>query len=94
MKFNYIEIPSSDPTKPRARRPYVVIRLLCGSSLQDLWCLVDSGADVCLFRFSIGRLIHLADYKPQSVTAREAKRAYDRADRFLAAIKKALGKTV
>jgi uncharacterized protein (UPF0332 family) len=39
-------------------------------------------------------LRHLADYKPQSVTAREAKRAYDRADRFLAAIKKALGETV
>jgi len=39
-------------------------------------------------------LRHLADYKPQSVTAREAKRAYDRAARFLAAIKKALGKIV
>jgi uncharacterized protein (UPF0332 family) len=39
-------------------------------------------------------LRHLADYKPQSVTAREAKRAYDRAHRFLAAIKKALGETV
>ena len=39
-------------------------------------------------------LRHLADYKPQSVTAREAKRAYDRAYRFLAAIEKALGKTV
>ena len=35
-------------------------------------------------------LRHLADYKPQSVTAREAKRPYHRADRFLAAIKKAL----
>lgn len=54
MKFSYIEIPSSDPTKPPARRPYVVIRLLCGSSFQDLWCLVDSGADVCLFPSSIG----------------------------------------
>lgn len=39
-------------------------------------------------------LRHLADYKPQSVTAREAKRAYERAHRFLAAIKKALGETV
>jgi uncharacterized protein (UPF0332 family) len=28
------------------------------------------------------------------VTAREAKRAYDRADRFLAAIKKALRETI
>lgn len=57
MKFNYLEIPSSDPTKPPARRPYVVIRLVCGSSFQDLWCLVDSGADVCLFPSSIGRLV-------------------------------------
>lgn len=39
-------------------------------------------------------LRHLADYKPQSVTAREAKRAYDRAHRFLVAIRKALGETV
>ncbi len=36
-------------------------------------------------------LRHLADYKPQSVTAKEAKRAYERAERFLAAIEKALG---
>jgi uncharacterized protein (UPF0332 family) len=36
-------------------------------------------------------LRHLADYKPQSVTAREAKRAYDRAGRFLYSIERALG---
>ncbi len=41
MKFNYIEIPCTDPTKPPTRRPYLVIRLLCGTSFQDLWCLVD-----------------------------------------------------
>jgi len=39
-------------------------------------------------------LRHLADYKPQSITAREAKRAYDRASRFLAAIQKVLGETI
>ncbi|MFL6215194.1 MAG: HEPN domain-containing protein [Blastocatellia bacterium] len=38
-------------------------------------------------------LRHLADYKSQSVTAREAKRAYDRAMKFLSAIKHALGET-
>ena len=31
-------------------------------------------------------LRHLADYKPQSVSAREAKRACDRAERFLSSI--------
>jgi uncharacterized protein (UPF0332 family) len=36
-------------------------------------------------------LRHLADYKPQSVTAKEAKRAYDRAERFLSGIEKILG---
>lgn len=36
-------------------------------------------------------LRHMADYKSQSVTAREAKRAYDRARRFLAAIEAELG---
>jgi uncharacterized protein (UPF0332 family) len=39
-------------------------------------------------------LRHLADYKPQLVTQREAKRAYHRADRFLAAIEKVLGETI
>ena len=39
-------------------------------------------------------LRHLADYKPQSVTAKEAKRAYDRAVKFLSAIENALGETV
>ena len=36
-------------------------------------------------------LRHLADYKPQSVTAKEAKRAYNRAVRFLKETEKALG---
>jgi uncharacterized protein (UPF0332 family) len=38
-------------------------------------------------------LRHLADYKPQSVTAREAKRASDRAEKFLSSIERALGET-
>jgi len=38
-------------------------------------------------------LRHLADHKSQSITAREAKRAHDRAKRFLYSIAKALGET-
>jgi uncharacterized protein (UPF0332 family) len=38
-------------------------------------------------------LRHLADYKPQAVTAREAKRAADRAEKFLSSIERALGET-
>ena len=37
-------------------------------------------------------LRHWADYKPQSVSATEAKRACDRAKKFLSAIEKAWGK--
>lgn len=37
---------------------------------------------------------HLADYKPQSVTAREAKRAYDRAKKFLPSIERVLGEAI
>jgi uncharacterized protein (UPF0332 family) len=36
-------------------------------------------------------LRHLADYKPQSVTAKEARRAYNRAEKFLREIEEALG---
>jgi len=39
-------------------------------------------------------LRHLADYKPPSVSAREAKKACDRAKKFLSAIEKALGETL
>lgn len=35
-------------------------------------------------------LRHLADYKPQAVTAREAKRSLNRAERFLSSLEKAL----
>lgn len=39
-------------------------------------------------------LRHLADYKPQSVSAIEAKRACDRAKKFLSSIERALKETV
>ena len=39
-------------------------------------------------------LRHLADYKRQSVSAREAKRAYQRAEAFLSSIERALGEAV
>ena len=39
-------------------------------------------------------LRHLADYKPQSITTKEAKRACDRAEKFLLAMEKALGETI
>ncbi|MCS6804129.1 MAG: HEPN domain-containing protein [Acidobacteriota bacterium] len=38
-------------------------------------------------------LRHLADYKPHSVAAKEAKRACDRAAKFLTSVERALGET-
>jgi hypothetical protein len=57
MKFNYLEIPSRQPGRPPARRPYVPIRLLYGQRFQDMICLVDSGADLCLFPSKIGEIL-------------------------------------
>lgn len=39
-------------------------------------------------------LRHMADYKPQAVATKEAKRAYDRAERFLSSVENALGEAV
>lgn len=57
MKFEFLEIPSRDPNKPSARRPYIPIRILHGNNFQDLMCLVDSGADLCLFSSKIGEIL-------------------------------------
>ena len=57
MKFDYLEIPSRDPVKPSARRPYIPIRILYGKKFQDLMCLVDSGADLCLFPAKVGEIL-------------------------------------
>jgi hypothetical protein len=57
MKFEFLEIPSRDPNKPSARRPYIPIRILHGNNFQDLICLVDSGADLCLFPAKIGEIL-------------------------------------
>lgn len=57
MKFEYLEIPNRKPGKPSARRPYIPIRIVHDNKFQDLMCLVDSGADLCLFPAKIGELI-------------------------------------
>jgi uncharacterized protein (UPF0332 family) len=47
-------------------------------------------ADLGRTPMDLMELRHLADYKPQPVSATEAKRACDRAKRFLSSIKNAL----
>ena len=39
-------------------------------------------------------LRHLADYKPLSITAKEGKRAYNRAEKFLTVVGKAIGESL
>ena len=48
-------------------------------------------ADVGRTPMDLMALRHLADYKSQSVSATEAKRAFDRAKRFLHAVGEAFG---
>ncbi|MBI3951944.1 MAG: hypothetical protein HY314_15970 [Acidobacteria bacterium] len=50
--------------------------------------------DKALSPVDLIELRHLIDYKPQSVAAKEAKRAYDRAERFLCSIERVLGEPV
>lgn len=57
MKFEFLEIPSREPGRPSARRPYIQVRILHGNKFQDLICLVDSGADLCLFPAKIGEIL-------------------------------------
>ena len=51
-------------------------------------------SDLARIPLDLMALRHLADYKPPSVSAGEAKKACDRANKFLSAIETALGKTL
>ena len=55
MKYKYRKIPDdTDPSKRWIARPILQVRLYYGLHHQDLRCLVDSGADECLFHTSVG----------------------------------------
>src|SRR6266478_412083 len=54
--FDYRKVP--DRTVPRKRwmkRPLLQVTLFNGTQRKQVVCLVDSGADECLFHASIGR---------------------------------------
>jgi hypothetical protein len=58
MHFNYRKEP--DHTKPKRdwiKRPKLQVKLFNGSQSIDLICLVDSGADDCMFHSSIGDVL-------------------------------------
>src|SRR3970040_1155120 len=54
MKFKYRKIPDlGHPSKKWVSRPYLTVSLCHGTSHKDVLCLIDSGADYCLFHSSI-----------------------------------------
>lgn len=58
MKFEYKKQPDfRNPQKPWTSRPFIPVRLFHNNSRFEVYALVDSGADVCLFHVSIGEAI-------------------------------------
>jgi hypothetical protein len=57
MKYSYLGFPNKDPQGSLICRPFLVVRLAHNNQSANTFCLVDSGADVCLMPASIGRLI-------------------------------------
>src|SRR6266496_4691535 len=58
MKFNYVkERIAGKPKKEWPKKAKVPVSLSYGSKRQNLYGLLDSGADLCLFHSSIGRLL-------------------------------------
>jgi hypothetical protein len=58
VRFNYIKERLADrPKKQWPKKPKVPVTLHYGNKSQNQFCLIDSGADLCLFHSSIGRLL-------------------------------------
>jgi len=57
MKYSYLGFPSKDKQGPLIYRPFLVVRVSFNKKGIHTFCLVDSGADVCLMPASIGQLI-------------------------------------
>lgn len=58
MKFNYVkEEISGKPKKEWPKRPKLPVALFYGDKKQNMYALVDSGADLCLFNSAIGKLL-------------------------------------
>ena len=64
MIFRYVKIKT--PDGELIRLPVVPIRLTCNKQHQDLYALIDSGAEVCVFNSSVAKTlkIEVAKGKP------------------------------
>lgn len=62
--FDYRRIPNHQlPKKRWIKRPMLQVTLTNGSKRQQVVCLVDSGADECLFHVSVAYRLGIADVK-------------------------------
>src|SRR2546423_187306 len=60
MKFNYRKIPTAaTPKKHWIKRPLLQATLFNGNKRTSVLCLVDSGADDCLFHASLAKLLDI-----------------------------------
>ena len=58
MRFNYVkERISGKPKKQWPKRAKLPVSLFYGPERQNVYALIDSGADLCLFNSGIGRLL-------------------------------------
>jgi hypothetical protein len=62
--FDYRKVPNFQlPKKRWIKRPELQVTLSNGTKKQQIICLVDSGADECLFHCSIAQLLGIVDFK-------------------------------
>src|SRR6266545_4034748 len=67
--FDYRKIPNlTIPRKRWIKRPMLQVTLFVGPKHQQIVCLVDSGADECLFHSSIGKSLGIDLEKGRRVT--------------------------
>jgi len=59
MKFSYLKLPSYNPGLKWTARPYIRIRLAGPRASQEVYALIDSGADRSLFNIQIAEKIGL-----------------------------------
>jgi predicted aspartyl protease len=60
MKFNYIDCTPDYPAENKIFRPLIQLNIRSGKKSVDLFALLDSGADVCLFPAEVGESLGLA----------------------------------
>ena len=66
MIFRYVKIKT--PDGELIRLPVIPIRLICNKQHQDVYALIDSGAEVCVFNSSIAKTLKIQVRKGKPLT--------------------------